>query len=196
MICLWHFTILKCDTWGIPLSIDISRLSSFYVVCQAHMKLIFFFVSINCLLLNFICLLWKINDLSHCGGVICFEHITSLENVNIWGMSLRIDIRDYLVSLWHAKLKQAPFYRLIYCLLLDFVWERFSWCGFSPHVISIFCLGNRLLQVIPIVSLNDLLTIWNLKNLYPSIVLNSRFFLYAFYCEDWSCICLQSTTEW
>ena len=65
-------------------------------------------VSINYLLLDFICLLWIVKDLSHYGGVICLVHITSLENVNIWGMSLRIDIGNYLVSLWHAKINQVP----------------------------------------------------------------------------------------
>ena len=71
-------------TWEIPLSIDITRLSSLYVVCHSHEKFRFY-MFMNYLLLAFICLLLKRNGLSHYGGVISYVHITILENVNIWG---------------------------------------------------------------------------------------------------------------
>jgi hypothetical protein len=44
-------------------------------------------MSINYLLLNIICILLRRNCLSYYGQVICFVHITSLENVNIWGIA-------------------------------------------------------------------------------------------------------------
>ena len=39
---LGNLTILNVCTWGIPLRIDISRLSSLYVVCHAHEKFKFY----------------------------------------------------------------------------------------------------------------------------------------------------------
>jgi len=84
VIFLWEFhDPNNVCTWGISLRIDIARLSSLYVVCHLHEKFKF-----QCPLISLVgsyLPLVKINSLSHYGGVISFVHITSLENVNIWG---------------------------------------------------------------------------------------------------------------
>ena len=54
--------------------------SMWYVMLMRNSNSI---MSINRLLLDLICLLLRINGLSHYGGVICYVHIPSLENVNI-----------------------------------------------------------------------------------------------------------------
>ena len=42
VICFVHLTTLKMCTWGIPLSVDISILSTLYVVCHSHEKFKFY----------------------------------------------------------------------------------------------------------------------------------------------------------
>ena len=54
--------------------------SMWYVMLMRNSNSI---MSINRLLLDLICLLLRINSLSHYGGVICDVHIPSLENVNM-----------------------------------------------------------------------------------------------------------------
>jgi hypothetical protein len=79
---LWHSTILKIcvhEEYHLVLIFKVYLVSMWYVILMRNPNYI---MSINHLVLGFFCLLWN-NDLSHYGGVLCFVHITSHENVYI-----------------------------------------------------------------------------------------------------------------
>ena len=82
-MCFGHFTILKMcvhEEYHLVLIFQDYLVSMWYVMLMRNSNSI---MSINRLLLDLICLLSRINSLSHYGGVICHAHILSLENVNI-----------------------------------------------------------------------------------------------------------------
>ena len=82
-MCFGHFTILKMcvhEEYHLVLILQDYLVSMWYVMLMRNSNSI---MSINRLLLDLICLLLRINGLSHYGGVICHVHIPSLENVNI-----------------------------------------------------------------------------------------------------------------
>ena len=87
VMCFVHFTILKMcvhEEYHLVLICHDYLVSMWYIVLMKNSNS---WISINHLLLDFICLLLRVNDLSHYGGVICHVHIPSLENVNMWSIA-------------------------------------------------------------------------------------------------------------
>jgi hypothetical protein len=74
------FTCLSCNS-------TLGRLFGTSCTCVSYLSLLCILVLSYLALWDIICLLLIRNCLSHYGGVICFVHITSLENVNIWGIA-------------------------------------------------------------------------------------------------------------
>ena len=150
-------------------------------------EILYSILSINYLLLDFICLLWRVKGLSHYGEVICLVHITSLENVNIWGMSLRIDIGNYLVSLWHAKLNHLPSCINSNCYLIACTkyylleWDKhMSICAMFILMLICFCLVHMLYFVCGLVWICHFDIIWTTR----MILLD--FMAYVFFCPNYT----------
>ena len=115
----------------IPLSVDIVKLSSVYVVYHAYEN------SNPIIFINFSSwILFFSNGLSHYGGVICFVHITIQKNCELLRYSpLRIDIIYYLISIWHFSSSKFNLLKCFYLLIFWILFVREFLIRFSSNVL-------------------------------------------------------------
>ena len=148
-------------TWVPPLSIDIARLSSHYVVCHTHEKFKFYcplIISSRILIAS-----WLEEMFYHIMGsnMFCTYHKPrKCEHMRLCHLELILLIISFLGGMF-AQTSSTFIKKLLLLILWVLVWVRNSWCSFPQIHISISYLGHRLLQVIIIIVVRDCLTSWS-----------------------------------